>query len=202
MKIKKLLAVLILSLLSVFFVSCTKSKEKEKGNASVEYNFSVNSTSEVLEVGDTFQIISAYGDKTVTFSCEQSSVATVSQSGLVTAVGLGDAYIKMTVEGMELERFCKISVVEYQYTVEFITENNYPVCVNAERKLNVATYKDGVSYDANVFWSVDRTGATVVGNGAEAVFRASQAGVYTVTVRSAEGGEATFTITVVDGFIE
>ncbi|MGN0813252.1 MAG: Ig-like domain-containing protein [Candidatus Coproplasma sp.] len=85
----------------------------------------LNYTNETLKVGDTLQLTATVTpdnaeDKTVTWSTSNSSIATVSASGLVTIVGEGSVTVTATSNSnSSVNAECKISASYVRYTVTF-----------------------------------------------------------------------------------
>lgn len=192
---------IILFFMVIACLMCCSACDKP-ADYTIEYNFSINSTQVEMEVGDTFHIKAAYSTKKIYFSCEERAIATVDDNGIVTAISEGTAYIKMTVDGVEgIERYCEINVIKNVYTLDFVLENNYPITVNTQKKIQVKTYKNGVEYNSDVTFTT--SGAEIIKEENNiAVFKAAACGNYTVTAINADGAVNTLVIVVVDGFTE
>ncbi len=189
----KKLRYVLLALLSLILVfSVVACKDDGKTYTSSQYSFSVNSSNVTLEVGDTFEIIASYGKEKITYSVDDNDVATVSNSGLVTALETGTAYV--TISAGKEKRTCKINVVKYSYTVELNFSESENMLVGTVLTFSAKLYRDGRLYDGKVTWTT--TGASLTIDGAKALFTASQKGVYTVTATSDKGATASCVITV------
>lgn len=192
----KKLILLVCSLIAIctVFTAC-KTKDAE---TNVNYNFSVNIDEKTLEVGDSFQIFATYGDKKLTYTSDNESVVTVTESGKINAVNSGVAYITITVEDSSETYLCEITVVKPQYTISFVDEGSYKVFVNATKILNVKAFKDGQEYDDTFEFTVNSKSASIETNDNCCVFKASVAGTYVVMAKSSKGAETTITITVIN----
>lgn len=189
MKKIKIILVALLSLLLGVFASCSVSD----ADYTIDHNFSLNTTSVELEIGQTFDIVASYGENVLSYSIDNKEVATVSETGKVTAIGSGVAYV--TISAGEKSRQCKITVVQAEYTVEFIQEDVI-IAVGTYKKLQVVFKRNGASYIGNAIWTV--TGGILTSDNTSAWFFAEETGEYTVTVQSEHGAKANCHITVID----
>ena len=96
----KKLKFILVSLLSMCAFLGITACDKENAGYTVEHNFSLNETSVELEVGQTFDIIATYGGEKVTYSVDDTEIASVSDTGKVTACKVGVAYV--TVKNKEI----------------------------------------------------------------------------------------------------
>ena len=107
MKIRKyLLSVLMLVMCVAFSVGLAACQDKA-------LTYELNKTSLTLEVGETDQLTVSVTPEQETdpaFASDNEAVATVSDSGLVTAVAEGSATITVTVDGQTLT--CAVTVTE------------------------------------------------------------------------------------------
>ena len=92
----------------------------------IKYTYTLSATTLTLEEEQTSQLtvnVSPEKDITPVFATSNAEVATVSETGLVTAVGVGEATITATVDGQELT--CAVTVtakpIEYTYQLNFKT---------------------------------------------------------------------------------
>lgn len=109
---------LVLAVCSVSLLAC-KKKPNDPDPQPGEYQYSLSDTSVGLSVGQTKQLtVSVTPEKSIapTFVSSADSVATVSDSGLITAVAEGTATITVTVDEQALT--CSVRVVAY--TLNFI----------------------------------------------------------------------------------
>ena len=196
---KKIILLLFTLCLSLFALGCQSEQQAGGGKAQGELNYaySFNFSEKTLSVGESAQIIASYGDKVLSYQSSNTAVATVSETGLVTGVGKGVAYITISAQGAKQDVLCEITVEQPVYTISFAQENGYEVFVGANKKLQVTLLRDGVAYNDTVTWSVDG-GATLSVDGTTAMFTANAAGKYTVTVTSSAGAVNTLEITVID----
>lgn len=189
MKKIKIILVALLSLLLGVFASCSV----KDADYTIDHNFSLNATSVELEIGQTFNIIASYGENVLSYSVDNKEVATVSETGKVIAIGSGVAYV--TIKAGEKSRQCKITVVQVEYTIDFVQEDVI-ITVGTYKELQVKTKRNGVSYQGKVTWTT--TGGTLSSNNSTAWFFAEEVGEYTVTVQSEHGAKANCHITVID----
>ena len=186
---------IILGIFSAFLLfSGVACKSDNKGKVGkVEHNFSVNVSNITLELGESFQIIAAYGAEKLTYQADNSSIATVSETGLVETISEGTVYI--TISAKEEHRTCKITVVKYDYSIRLDFDSIIMV-VGAKKKLTATLLRDGESYDGQVRW--ETTGGKIDADGEQAVFTATEKGEYKVTVSDEKGNKSFCEFTVVE----
>ncbi len=190
---KKIITIFLCLMCAFSFGACIGNAEDEKLNeATTTYNFSVNKNEIILEAKDTFQILATYGREEVSYSVKDSSIATVTDSGLVTAISEGVTYVTISAGGVN--RTCKVNVVKYEYEVRLNIPETVNMTVGTVLSLSAKLYRNDKQYDGSVSWSA--TGGTITPDGANAIFTATEKGVYTVTSSSEKGAIATCIITV------
>lgn len=186
MKKFKLILSLILGLFMFSAVACNKAEEKQSG--TVSYILSVNKSTVTLEEGETFRIVAVCGDGAVTFSSQDSDVATVSETGIVTAVSEGTTYI--TISAGDQKKLCQITVVSYDYKL-VLNESEVLLVVGAQKKITATYVCEDKTIDGTISWSVtksDKCKLTETANGV--VFKATEKGVYTLTASAEKAADA------------
>lgn len=135
-------------------------------------------------------------DTTVLWSSSNTSVATVSASGLVTAKSPGTATITVKSADGKKEARCQVTVQENVVAVSSVSLNksSIPLKVNGSKRL-VATVLPSNATDTSVSWSSSNTSvATVSSSG---VVTGKSAGTATITVKTTSGSKtATCVVTV------
>ena len=188
---KRILALLSLGLL---ILSCGPV-EKEVAVSSV----SLNRSSAELTVGETLRLSATVSpadatDRTVTWSSSNSSVATVSPSGEVTAAAVGSANITASAGGKSAS--CAVTVIKPTVSVTSVTldKERLDLTVGGTAKLT-ATVSPADATDKTVTWeSSDATVATVDNDGN---VKALKGGTSTVTAK-AGGKSASALVDVMD----
>ncbi|MBQ3493284.1 MAG: Ig-like domain-containing protein [Clostridia bacterium] len=193
MKFRNLLLSLILVISLFAFTSCKKNAPYE-----IEYNLSLNVAEVTLELDQTFNVVATYGDEQILYTSSNQEIATVDTSGKITAKSVGVAYVTVAVKDRNVEKTILVNVIDVDYSIALVDYVDYDVFVNAERTLQVETYKNAEKYNGKVTWSVDKNGATIASNGKVAVFKASVKGVYKVTATTADGASVSVEINVID----
>lgn len=191
MKLVKIILVALLSLSLLFMTTACSCGDNNE--PIIEHSFSINKTNVELEIGQTFDIVAAYGDETIIYTVDKTDIATVDQTGKVTAIKEGVAYV--TVSAGEITRICKITVIKAEYTVRLYS-GDVIMTVGTNKKLEAITERGGKAYNGSVSWKT--TGGTLNSNGLIAWFTASVKGEYTITVKSDKGATATYKIIVVE----
>ena len=159
---------------------------------------SLDKTSLNMEVGDT-QILtptvtpSKATDKSVTWTSSNTSVASVSSSGVVTAKASGSATITVTTNDGGKKATCSVTVI---VPVTGISLNQTSLSMEVgETKTLTATVTPSNATDKTVTWSSSNTSVATVSSAG--VVTAKAAGSATITVATAEGSKkATCSVTV------
>lgn len=112
-------------------------------NVAADYatDFSINPTSYTLDIDDTFSITPTAipaGNilPTVKYQSMDEDVATVSSTGVVTAVGKGTTDIRVSIDNFETYKTCTVTVTEpeYKYTIDFSSMSTGSYSTNFGRK--------------------------------------------------------------------
>lgn len=192
---KKYIILIFSIICCLSLVACgTSKKEDIDFNFEKEHNFSVNKSEINLEVNDSFELIAKYGEEKVTFSIEDSSVATVSESGVVTALKEGCTYVNIVSAGEK--RYCKVNVVTYNYTVKIDGKEKINATVGTVLHFLAKTYLNEEEYDGKISWTV--TGGNIVADGNTVIFTSNEKGVFTLTAKTDKGASSSCVITVGD----
>jgi uncharacterized protein YjdB len=145
-----------------------------------------------LEVGDTFQLAAAISpgdadDKAVAWTVLNSSVATVSASGLVTAAALGTTTVTATSADGAKTDTCAVKVmVKVPVDGVALSKKATAIAVGAsEQLIPVITPLD--AYNQGVTWT--SSAETVATVSADGTVRALKLGTSTITVTTVDGGK-------------
>ena len=159
---------------------------------------SLNSTSISLTKGNTFQAIATItpsnaANKTLTWSSAMSSVATVSNTGLITAVGNGTGIISVfTQDGNKSASM--IVRVSTMVTSVRLNQASLSLARNATASLT-ATLSPSTASNQSVAWS--SSNSAIVSVTSSGTIRGVAIGSTTITVRTADGNFlATCAVTV------
>ena len=135
-------------------------------------------------------------DKSVTWSSNNTSVATVSSSGVVTAKSPGTATITVRTNDGGKTATCTVTIREKVISVTGVSLNTSSLTMTeGDTQTLTATVSPSNATDKSVTWSSNNTSiATVSSSG---VVTAKSPGTATITVRTNDGGKtATCTVTV------
>ena len=161
---------------------------------------SLNKTSTSLEAGATETLSATVApstatDKTVTFASSDAAIATVDNTGKVTAVKAGNADITVTTKDGNKTAKCTLTVTAKQIPVTGVTldKSTLSLEVGATGNLVATVSPENASYKAVRFTSSDEAIATVDDNG---LVTAVAPGTADITVESIENGSKTAVCTL------
>ena len=162
-------------------------------DAEIKYNIVLSETEMELDVGESRILKASYGNKALKFESSDSAVATVDQSGNITAKALGTTYITVSAEGKY--KICKVTVVKTEWTVVIDGENAITAMAPFNKEYTAAIYKNGDKYYSVVDWTAtDGAELTIDGNTVRIFIEGT--GVYTLTA-TYKGVSSSITITVI-----
>ena len=199
----RFLKVLILSLVIILAYSCGGGGDSSgSGPYTPPANVAVSSVSlskatADLVIGGSVQLTATVSpsnatDKTVTWTTSNAAIATVSPTGLVTAVAEGTANITATAGGKSA--VCKVTVSKPVISVTSVELDNTDITINkGDSKTLKATVKPDNATDKNVTWSSSKTDIATVDNNGKVTAVAK--GEATITA-SCGGKTATCKVTV------
>ena len=170
-------------------VSVTQSGEK--GQYVPVTSVSVRPNSIELTEGDKYQLSAVFSpdnasNKTVSWESNATSVATVSSSGVVTAVAEGTATIKVRTEDGNYTATSTVTVRKRVINVTGVSLNKTSVTLTkGETSQLTATVSPSNATNPSVSWKSSSTSVATV----------SSSGL----VKAADGGTATITVTTEDG---
>ncbi|MCL2051342.1 MAG: Ig-like domain-containing protein [Lachnospiraceae bacterium] len=154
---------------------------------------SLNRSAETLEIGKSINLTATVSpsnatNKSVTWSSSNSSVATVSASGMVTARAAGTATITARTNDGNRTATCTITVRQPIISVASVSINapSSTITVGRSETLTV-TVSPSNATNKSVTWSSSNTSVASVSNG---VVTARSAGTATITVKSNDAGRA------------
>ena len=140
-------------------------------------------------------------DKTVTWSSNNTAVATVDQNGLVTAVGVGTAQIGVTTSnGMNAYTNIRVKavpvVVPESITINEKTDSYIQINKGETFQLTATVLPENAA-DKSVTWESDDTYIVWI-NGSTGLVIAQSVGIATITARTSNGLEDYITLEVVE----
>lgn len=177
-----------------------------KGSSSIvkASSISISPSTKTIQVGTTAQLSATISPsnatyKTVNWSSTNSSVASVSDSGLLTANAVGKTTIYATAkDGSGVTGSCSVTVQDEAIHVTSVSLSKASLTVKTgERATLTATILPNDATNKNVSWSSSDTSVTTVSNGE---VRGISVGTATITVKTADGNKtATCAVTVEQG---
>lgn len=163
---------------------------------------SLNKTELTLTEGDNATLTETITpanatNKNVTWSSSKPAVATVDQSGKVTAVAPGEATITVTTSDGGKTAECKVTVVAKVYPVTGVSLNKTSLdLTEGDTETLTATVAPANATNKNVSWSSDKPGIASVDNG---TVTGVAVGSAVITVTTEDGSfKASCTVTVTD----
>lgn len=169
-----------------YTAQCTTTVENPVTGVTLNTNVAYILTGEAYQLVATVAPSDACGDKSVTWSTSDSSIATVSNNGLVTAVASGSAVVTVTTTVGSYTATCSVEVSEpVAVTSVTLDESTLDITVGQTRQLT-ATVLPNNATDKSVTWSSSNNNiATVTSNG---LVTAVSAGTANIIVRTEDGG--------------
>ena len=164
----------------------------------------VSPSSATLEINDTKQLTAiveaspASADKTVTWTSNNTNVATVSESGVVTAVAQGTATITATSKLDNTKSgTCTVTVTAPAAPIEVESisiKSATTISIGSSETLSVTYTPTDANTDKAITWTSDNTNIATVDNTGKVTGVA--AGTATITATSEKGKTAICTVTV------
>ena len=188
---KRRLIALFTIFLSVSLIA-TYSCKKEKDKSVSVTEVGLNKTSTILIEGETETLVATVmpenaTDKSVVWESGNESVATVSQEGLVTAVGEGKATITVKTNDGGFSASCEVTVNKKVIAVTGVVLGNTELTLveGEEEKLAVAVTPENAT-DKSVVWESGNESVATVSQ--EGLVTAVGEGKATITVKTNDGG--------------
>ena len=188
---RNLISTIICGFVVFVLVSCEKEKDVPVTSVTIG-----QATAEML-IGETVQLSATVlpsdaSDKTVSWASSKQSVATISNTGLVTAIAEGTSTI--TASAGEKSGTCTITVSNKDIEVSSVTLNKTSAKLKVGEKVTLtATVKPDDATDKTVTWTTsDATVASVSNSG---LVTAKKVGKATITAKAGDKS-ATCAITV------
>ena len=179
---------ILLSISLITTYSCKKEKVKSVSVTEV----GLNKTSTTLIEGETETLVATVmpenaTDKSVVWESGNESAATVSQEGLVTAVGEGKATITVKANDGGFSASCEVTVNKKVIAVTGVVLGNTELTLveGEEEKLAAAVTPENAT-DKSVVWESDNESAAAVSQ--EGLVTAVGEGKATITVKTNDGG--------------
>lgn len=181
----KLSAILLLTIPFIFSVSCKKEEKQPEQSKAVSGVF-LSMTDLSLEAGRTFTLTATVQpsnaeNKNVTWSSDNSGVASVDQSGVVTAVKPGTATITVTTAEGGKTATTRITVTKAPTGIK-LDKSTLKITMGKKETLK-ATISPSDASEINITWSSDNTSAaTVDSNGEITAIKPGKAVITATTV--------------------
>ena len=188
---RNLVSALVCGFLTLVFFSCEKEKDVPVSSVTIS-----QATAEML-IGETIQLSAKVlpneaSDKTVSWASSKQSAATVSNTGLVTAIAEGISTITASAGGKS--GTCTITVSKKVVEVSSVELDKTSAQLKAGETVTLtATVKPVDATDKTVTWSTSDSSVATVDNG---VVTAIKVGSATITAKAGDKS-ATCSISVV-----
>lgn len=192
---KRRLITLFTILLSISLIT-TYSCKKEKDKNVLVTEVGLNKTSTTLIEGETETLVATVmpenaTDKSVVWESGNESVATVSQEGLVTAVGEGKATITVKTNDGGFSASCEVTVNKKVIAVTGVKLSAASMTLReGDKGTLTATVEPANATNKNVEWwtsDLDVVSVTSTSGGSNGYVEARGAGKATVTVKTEDG---------------
>ena len=194
---KRRLITLFTILLSVSLIA-TYSCKKEKDKSVAVTEVRLNKASVTLVEGNTEELMATVmpenaTDKGIEWTSNNESVATVSPTGLVTAIKDGKATITVKTNDGGFTATCAVTVKIIPVSEIELNKIELTLDEGKEEKL-VVTVKPDNATDKSVVWESSNAAVATVDQ--EGLVKAVKAGTAEITVKAKDGVEATCAVTV------
>ena len=192
---KRRLITLFTILLSISLIT-TYSCKKEKDKSVLVTEVGLNKTSTTLIEGETETLVATVmpenaTDKSVVWESGNESAATVSQEGLVTAVGEGKATITVKTNDGGFSASCEVTVKKKVIAVTGVKLSAASMTLReGDKGTLTATVEPANATNKNVEWwtsDLDVVSVTSTSGGSNGYVEARGAGKATVTVKTEDG---------------
>ena len=199
---KKFLITAILCIILAFAGGCScgtsgGNNNGNNGNVAVT-GVTLNKASTSIVLAQTEQLTATVNptnatDKTVFWSSNSNSVASVSATGLVTANSIGTAIITVRTSDGNYTDTCTVTVVEGYVAVEGVNIASTSANIMVSQQLSISyTVLPAIATNKDVTWLSDNPSVATVDDG---VVTGVAEGTATITVKTVDG-EFTDTITI------
>jgi uncharacterized protein YjdB len=177
-----------------YTAQCTTTVENPVTSVTLNSNIIYILTGETYQLEATVSPSDACGDKSVSWSSSDSTIATVSNNGLVTAVATGSAVVTVTTTVGSYTASCAVEVSEPVAVTSVTLDENAIELIEGRTRQLVATVLPSNATDKSVTWSSSNNDiATVTSDG---TVTAVSTGTATITVTSHDGPTASCVVTV------
>lgn len=196
---KRRLIALFTILLSVSLIA-TYSCKKEKDKSVAVTEVRLNKASVTLVEGDTDELMATVmpenaTDKGIEWTSNNESVATVSPTGLVTAIKDGKATITVKTNDGGFSAVCEVTVNKKIIPVSEVELNKIELTLDEGKEEElVVTVKPDNATDKSVVWESSNAAVATVDQ--EGLVKAVKDGTAKITVKTKDGVEATCDVTV------
>ena len=177
-----------------YTASCNVTVYEKQSTIAVT-SVSISRTSLSLEIGASYTLSSTVlpedaTNKSCTWKSSNTSVATVSNSGIVTAVSAGSATITVTTSDGGYTASCNVTVQDdvvetVNVTSVKMTNSTLTMYTGGTRTLSYTIYPSNAT-NQNVTWTTSDAGVVTVSS--SGYVTAQKAGTATITVKTSDGG--------------
>ncbi len=156
-------------------------------------SISLNKVELLISVGKSENIVATISpdnatNKSIIWSSDNESVATVDDKGLVTAISVGEAIISATSEDGEKKATCVVTVVDENKVAEVkLDVDEFQILINDTRQITVTVLPESAT-NKNIIWSSDDESVATVNS--EGLVTAINIGEATITATSENGDKS------------
>ena len=174
-------------------VDITVKQDGNKGEYVPVSSVSLSTTELSLTEGDTYNLVATIipynaSEKTVTWSSSNTSVATVSSSGIVTAESVGSSVITVRTDDGGKTATCAVTVSAKVINVTSVSLDKTSLTMTeGDIQTLTATVLPSDATDKSVTWSSSNTSVATVSSTGEVIAKAP--GAATITVTTTDGSK-------------
>lgn len=147
-----------------------------------------------LGKSETLNVSGVPSGKTLVWESDNPSVVMVGNFGKVSALGIGEATVTVTVKGTQLSATCKVTVLPIYLTEVTVNKTSLSLNVGKSESLTVTLAPNNAT-DKRIKWESSDTSVATVINGTVSAKKAGSA-VITATAMDGSGKSASCTVTV------
>lgn len=172
MKNLKVILLTLLSISMLMFGACKQLTQKNDGGILPRLEISDSNLNLYIDQIKPIKAYSTVNDEIIFISLN-SDVASVNESGVITAKSIGETFI--IVKAGELKQSCKVTVQQETFSVS-LDQNEFNILQGAEKSIKMTLIRNGLNVTDGATYTLSSNLGTVVLDGGELIFKAQTVG--------------------------